>query len=234
VHDLGVPSPHIGQLIAWSRDGDTTYYLKLVGVTKDFHFASMKNEIKPFAFIMNNNRVSNLTLKLSSQNMPSAMDGITRQWKAVAPGRPLQYFFLDETYARLYQSETNFQKLFFVLVVLSIVIACLGLFGLAAFTAQQRTKEIGIRKVLGASVAGITALLSRDFLKLVLISVVIATPVTWWAMSRWLDNYTYRIQISWLVFIMAGILAVIIALATVSFQSLRSAMMNPVTSLRSE
>ena len=106
--------------------------------------------------------------------------------------------------------------------------------GLSAYNILQRTKEIGIRKVLGASVAGITALLSRDFLKLVLISVVIATPVTWWAMSRWLDNYTYRIQISWLVFIMAGILAVIIALATVSFQSLRSAMMNPVTSLRSE
>ena len=153
----------------WGTDGDTSYYVKVIGVAKDFHFASFKNEIKPFAFCKYScgARII-LTVKLSTQNISATIQQIENKWKAFAPDKPLQYFFLDETFAQLYKAETNFQKVFIVLVILSIVIACLGLFGLAAFTAEQRTKEIGIRKVLGASVARITTMLSKDFLKLVI------------------------------------------------------------------
>ncbi|HEY6976475.1 MAG TPA: ABC transporter permease, partial [Chitinophagaceae bacterium] len=182
VKDLAVPSPVIGQRLLWSTDADTNYYVKVIGVTKDFHFASFRSEIKPFAFVVNPRRADNLTIKLSTQNIPATIQQIENKWKQFAPEKPFQYFFLDETFATLYKAETNFQKIFVVLVILSIVIACLGLFGLAAFTAEQRTKEIGIRKVLGASVTRITAMLSKDFLKLVVISIVIATPLAWWAM----------------------------------------------------
>jgi len=234
VKDLGIKGAATGQQLVWGTDGDTTYFITVVGVVKDFHFASFKNEIKPFIFINEPSRRAYLTVKLSTQNTAGTLAQIESQWKAIAPGKPMQYFFLDETFSRLYQSEASFQKIFIVLVILSIVIACLGLFGLAAFATEQRTKEIGIRKVLGASTAGITALLSKDFLKLVIVSIVIATPLAWWAMSVWLQHYVYRITISWWIFLLAGLLAVIIALATVSFQAIKAAIANPVKALRSE
>ncbi len=234
VKDLAVPSPVIGQRLEWGRDVDTSYYVKVVGITEDFHFASFRNEIKPFAFVINPRRAENLTVKLSTQNISGTLRQIENKWKLFAPGRPIQYFFLDETFAQLYKAETNFQKVFIVLVILSIVIACLGLFGLAAFTAEQRTKEIGIRKVLGASVAGITTMLSKDFLKLVIISIIIATPLAWWAMNLWLQNYAYRIQINGWIFLIAGLLSVLIAIITVSFQAIKAAIVNPVKSLRTE
>jgi len=231
---LAVPSPVIGQRLEWGRDVDTSYYVKVVGITEDFHFASFRNEVKPFAFVVNPRRAENLTVKLSTQNISATIQQIENKWKLFAPGRPIQYFFLDETFAQLYKAETNFQKVFIVLVILSIVIACLGLFGLAAFTAEQRTKEIGIRKVLGASVAGITTMLSKDFLKLVIISIIIATPLAWWAMNLWLQNYAYRIQINGWIFLIAGLLSVLIAIITVSFQAIKAAIVNPVKSLRTE
>ena len=234
VKDLGVPSPATGQRILWGSDGDTNYYCKIIGVAKDFHFASFKSEIKPFAFVAIPGRVDNLTVKLSTQNLSSTIQQIESKWKAFAPDRPIQYSFLDETFAQLYKSEANFQSVFIVLVILSIVIACLGLFGLAAFTAEQRTKEIGIRKVLGASVAGITAMLTKDFLKLVIVSIVIASPLAYLAMNKWLQNYAYRIHINWWIFLIAGILAVLIAIFTISFQAIKAAIANPVKSLRSE
>ncbi|HEX5154424.1 MAG TPA: ABC transporter permease [Parafilimonas sp.] len=234
VKDLGVPSPSIGQRVLWGSDGDTSYYMKIVGVAKDFHFASFKNEIKPFAFIVNPRRTANLTIKLSTQNLSSTLKQIENTWKTFAPDRPIQYSFLDETFARLYKSESNFQKIFIVLVILSIVIACLGLFGLSAFAAEQRTKEIGIRKVLGASVAGIAAMLSKDFLKLVIISIFIATPLAYLCMHKWLQDYAYRIEISGWVFLVTGVLAVLIAVITMSFQAVKAAVANPVESLRTE
>lgn len=234
VKDLGVPSPVIGQRIQWGSDGDTSYYVKLIGVTKDFHFASFRNEIKPFAFLAIPRRLDNLTVKLSPQNVPSTIREIKSRWKQFAPDRPLQYYFLDETFAQLYKAESNFQKVFIVLVTLSIVIACLGLFGLAAFTAERRTKEIGIRKVLGASVVNISAMLSKDFLKLVLISIVIATPLAWWAMYVWLQDYAYRIQINGWIFFFAALLSILIAVVTISFQAIKAAIANPVKSLRTE
>src|SRR5258706_3099979 len=126
----------------WGNDGDTNYFVRLIGITKDFHFASFRNEIKPFAFIENPRRADHLTVKLSPQNISATLQQIENKWKQFAPDRPLQYFFLDETFAQLYKAETNFQKVFIVLVILSVLIACLGLFGLATFTAEQRTKEI--------------------------------------------------------------------------------------------
>jgi putative ABC transport system permease protein len=234
IKDLGVPSPVIGQQIQWGNDGDTVYYVKVIGVAKDFHFSSFKNEIKPFAFLVNYRRLDNLTVKLSGQNITSTLGQIENKWKGFAPGRPVQYFFLDETFAQLYKAEKNFQQVFIVLVVLSIVIASLGLFGLATFTAQQRIKEIGIRKVLGAGVANITAMLSKDFLKLVVISIVIATPLAWWAMNHCLQDYAYRIHINGWIFLIAGVLSVLVAVVTVSFQAIKAAMANPVKSLRTE
>jgi putative ABC transport system permease protein len=148
--------------------------------------------------------------------------------------KPFEYYFLDQTFNSIYKAETRLATLFGAFTAFALFIACLGLFGLAAFTAEARTKEIGVRKVLGASVSSIVALLSKDFLKLVLIAIVIASPVAWYAMNRWLQDFAYRIEIEWWVFALAGLLAVGIALLTVSFQSVKAALMNPVKSLRSE
>jgi putative ABC transport system permease protein len=234
VKDLGIRAPAIGQRVLWSTDGDTSYYLKLIGIARDFHFTSFRSEIKPFAFVAIPRRSDNLTIKLSTQNLSSTMRQIENAWKLFVPERPFQYSFLDETFTRLYKAEINFQKVFIVLVILSIVIACLGLFALATFTAQQRTKEIGIRKVLGASVAGITTMLTKDFLKLVFISIFIASPMAYFAMNKWLQNYAYHVQINGWIFLIAGIVAVLIAVITISFQAIKAAIANPVKSLRTE
>jgi putative ABC transport system permease protein len=148
--------------------------------------------------------------------------------------RAFEYYFLDETYAKLYQSEERFQKVFINLVILGIIIACLGLLGLTTFSAQQRVKEIGVRKVLGASVPHVVALLSKDFLKLVLIALVLAVPVAWWLMNEWLKDFAYRINIEWWIFLVAAVIAIIIAFVTISTQAIKAAISNPVKSLRTE
>ena len=234
VKDLGIPAPVLGSRLEWGNDGDTLYFVKVIGVVKDFHFASFKNEIKPFAFFKMPNRYDYLTLKLSGKDIAGTIKQIESRWKSFSPDRPFQYFFLDETFSQLYKAEANFQKVFIVLVALSIIISCLGLFGLAAFTAEQRTKEIGIRKVLGASVTRITTMLSTDFLKLVIISIVVASPIAWWAMSQWLQNYAYRIRINFWTFLIAGALSILMAIITLSFQAIKAALANPVKSLRTE
>jgi putative ABC transport system permease protein len=152
----------------------------------------------------------------------------------MAPGRPFRYRFMDESFNNMYNNEQRVGKIAFTFAVLAIIIACLGLFGLATYMAEQRTKEIGIRKVLGASVQGIVQLLSIDFLKLVAISFVFAAPAAWYFMNRWLQDFAYRINISWWVFAVAGVLAIVIALVTVSYQAIKAALANPVQSLRTE
>ena len=152
----------------------------------------------------------------------------------MASGMPFSYRFLDDSFNEMYNSEQRVGKIAMIFSILAIFIACLGLFGLATFIAEQRTKEIGIRKVLGASVNGIVQLLSKDFLKLVLIAFVIAVPISWWAMHRWLQDFAYRINISWWIFIIAGFLALVIALLTISFQAIKAAIANPVKSLKTE
>ena len=234
VKDLGVTAPAVGKQILWNSDADTMYYVTIVGVAKDFHFTSLRNEIKPFAFVNNSNRPANFTIKLSTDNVQSSLAQIENTWKKFLAERDFEYYFLDETYAKLYQSEERFQKVFISLVILGIIIACLGLLGLATFSAQQRVKEIGVRKVLGASVPHVVALLSKDFLKLVLIALVLAIPVAWWLMNEWLKDFAYRINIEWWIFLIAAIIAIIIAFVTVSTQAIKAAISNPVKSLRTE
>jgi len=234
VKDLGIPEPVVGKQILWGNDADTMYYATVVGVAKDFHFTSLRNQIKPFVFVNIPGRVSNFTIKLSTNNIKQTISQLETTWKKFSADRPFEYNFLDETYAGLYQSETRFQKVFVSLVVLGIIIACLGLFGLATFAAQQRVKEIGIRKVLGASVSNLIGLLSKDFLKLVIIALILAIPIAWFAMNRWLQDFAYRVNIHWWVFIIAAVITVLIAWITISTQAFKAAAANPVKSLRNE
>jgi putative ABC transport system permease protein len=202
-------------------------------VVEDFHFASMKQSIGPL-IIFPEAWGNVLLVKLSGSNLPTTLQALETSWRSIVPDRPFEYSFMDEEFNQLYASETRTGQIFSVFAFLSIFLACLGLFGLSAYTTAQRTKEIGVRKVMGASVFSIVGLLSRDFLRLVLIAIALASPIGWFAMNRWLSNFAYRIAIDWWVFVLAGLLAVGIALLTVSFQSIKAALMNPVKSLRSE
>jgi putative ABC transport system permease protein len=174
------------------------------------------------------------TLKIEAKNVPATISAIQSRWRALAPERPFNYVFVDETFNKQYASEVTFGNLFVNFAVLAIFISCLGLLGLASYSTIQRTREIGIRKVLGASVSGIVNMLSQEFLILVLISALIAFPLAWFTMHNWLQDFAYRITISWWIFVFAGVLALVIAFTTVSFQAIKAALTNPVKSLRSE
>jgi putative ABC transport system permease protein len=234
VKDLAITGPVVGKQLLWTMDKDTAYYVTVVGVMKDFHFTSMRNKIKPFAFVNSPETERGFTIKLSGNNLSGTIAQLQDKWNALYPDKPFSYSFLDETFNKLYESEARFQKVFISLVVLGIMIACLGLFALATFAAQQRVKEIGVRKVLGASVMGVVVLLSKDFMKLVVIALILAAPLGWYTMNRWLENFAYQIKIQWWVFPLAGSLAIIIALCTVSFHAIKAALAKPVESLRAE
>ena len=234
VQDLGVPSPSVGQQIVWAENDDTTYYATVVGVVKDFHFTSMRSEIKPFAFVVTPQRFDRMAVKIKSSHPDEVIIQIEQVWNQQVPGRLFDYYFLDSSIEGLYRADQNFKTVFSSFTILAIIIACLGLVGLAAFAAEQRTKEIGIRKVLGATIADVVNLLSKDFLVLVLIASVISFPIAWWTMNRWLEGFAYRISLQWWVFVLAAAIAFIIAWATVSYQAIKAALANPVGSLRSE
>ncbi|MBE7170862.1 MAG: ABC transporter permease [Williamsia sp.] len=234
VRELALRSPVIGKQLLWSRDGDTSYYTTVIGIVKDFHFTSLRNQIKPFAMLAAPRAGGTITVKLSGNNIPETLTRIGNAWKGFSAERAIEYSFLDEAFAQLYQSERRFQKVFVSLVILGIVIACLGLLGLATFAAQQRVKEIGIRKVLGASVSSVVVLLSKDFLKLVVVALFIAWPIGWYAMNEWLKDFTYRVDVEWWIFVLAAIIAVAIAFLTVSFQTIKAALTNPVKTMRTE
>ncbi len=175
-----------------------------------------------------------IAIKLAAGNPQPAIAAIQKIYDQTAPTYPFQFTFLDQDFDRLYNNEQKQGVLFTIFAVLAIFIACLGLFGLALYSTEQRRKEIGIRKVLGASVGGLVTLLSSDFLKLVLLANVLAWPLAWWAMHKWLEEFTYRVELNALIFILAGIIALIIAVFTVSFQALKVAVANPVNALRDE
>ncbi|GAB3995493.1 ABC transporter permease [Spirosoma daeguense] len=206
----------------------------IVGVVKDFHFESMRQKIEPAVFYYRPSQMYAMYVKTTGQDAQQAVAATQRSFKQYNPDFPFDYAFLDESFNRLYKSEQQTGQLFNLFAGIAILISCLGLFGLATYTAQVRTREIGVRKVLGASVTGIIELLAKDFIKLVLISIVIATPIAWYAMSLWLSDFAYRTDVQWWVFLLAGFVALVIALLTVSFQSIKAALMNPVKSLRSE
>jgi putative ABC transport system permease protein len=207
----------------------------IIGIAKDFNFNSLHHKIETLTMEVKKEwGYSEMSVRIDGNHAQQALNYISNVWSKMVPDLFFDYTFLDDHFAKLYQSDKQVSVVMSILAGLAIFIACLGLFGLATFTAQRRTKEIGIRKVVGASVFQITALLSKDFLKLVLISFIIAVPVAWIGMSKWLEDFAYRINISVWVFVVAGICAIAIALLTISFQSIKAALANPVKSLRSE
>lgn len=208
---------------------------RIVGVVENFNFASLHQPIGAYAFHNHTNEgTSYVLVRFNSADLSNTLSRLKSTFSKVAPNLDFNYSFLDQNLARLYEREKRTSRVSIIFSLLAIVIACLGLFGLAAFTSEQRKKEIGVRKVLGASAVGITQMLSKDFLKLVLIALVIAFPVAFWVMSKWLEGFAYRIDISWFVFALSGIIAILVAMATVSFQAISAAIANPVKSLRTE
>ena len=212
---------------------------KIIGVIGDFHFESLHQKIVPIILInpatsANQSFFNSFSVKVSGNNVNATIAGIEKTWKRYLPELPFQYTFLDENFAQLYDSEQRQGTIFTTFACIAIFIACLGLFGLSAFTISQRIKEIGVRIVLGAKVNSIVGLLSKDFLKLVLIAAVIAFPVAWYAMTHWLEDFAYRISIHWWVFVLAAGMALVVALVTVGYHAFRAALANPVKSLRSE
>jgi len=212
---------------------------RVIGVMADFHFESLQHAIVPMILLNppttpTNSSFNSLSIKLAGNNIPASLASVEKIWKTYMPEIPYQYTFLDENFNKMYQSEQRQETIFTVFACIAIFIACLGLFGLSAFEITQRIKEIGIRKVLGAKVSSIVTLLSKDFLKLVLVATIIAFPIAWYAMSHWLQDFAYRIDIHWWVFLLSAILALIVALITVSFQAIKAAMSNPAKSLRTE
>lgn len=207
---------------------------KIIGVVKDFHFTSLKEPIRPLIISTKQGDRRLALIKLSSQNLPAAIDRIKKIYTAAAPGYPYEYNFLDDKFNQLYASEIKQERLLSIFSVIAICIACLGLFGLASYTATKRAKEIGVRKVIGSSVKNIVFLLSKDLLKPVLLGTIIAIPVGYYVMEKWLQSFAYKTAINWWLFAIAVFLAVIIAMLTVSFQAIKAAVANPVKSLRTE
>jgi len=213
--------------------GENVVPFHVVGILKDFNYNSMREKVGPVVLRLRDNR-NTMAVRLTPGDMYSKVRLIESKWKELFPGMPFSYTFMDNDFDKLYRAEARTGSVFITFAVFAILIACLGLFGLVTYAAEQRTREIGIRKVLGASTGGLMTLLSKDFLKLVLIASLIAFPIAWWAMNNWLESFAYRIGISWWIFIVAGGSAILIALVTVSIQTIRAAVANPVKSLRSE
>ncbi len=206
----------------------------VIGVVKDFNFFSLHSEIGPLIMSIQSDQFYYLLIRIKPQNIPGTIDFIERTWKNIVPGRPFDYSFLEKHFDDIYKNEQQTEQLFGFFSFLAIFIACLGLFGLASYTVEQRTKEIGVRKVLGASVSGVVLLLSKDFLKLVLTATIVAVPVSYYIMSNWLLDFAYRINISPLIYLLVGLTVFAIALITISFQAIKAAISNPIKSLRYE
>ena len=210
------------------------YRNQVVGVVKDFHFANMRHKIEPIMMYYQANAQRNLVVKLDTKDLSNTIALMGEGWKKVNPQFPFEYTFFDQDFAQQYQSEETFAQLVQVFTWLAIFIACLGLLGLSAFNAEQRTKEIGIRKILGASVNQIVVLLSKEFTILVVLSSVIAAPLAGFLMENWLQDFAYRIQLSWVDFALAGLIALAIALITNAYHAIKTAISNPTEALRWE
>jgi len=227
VKEIGLKNPIGKRFRMWKTNGT------IIGVVKDFHFASMREKISPSIFYYTKD-LNSMYIKTDGRNAQKAINAAQDQFKQYNGQYPFDYTFLDDIFNNLYKGEQREGTLFNYFAGIAIMISCLGLLGLAAFTAQVRTREIGVRKVLGATVSEIIGLLAKDFIKLVLIAIAIAIPAAWFSMNKWLEDFAYRINIGWYVFVLAGLTAIIIAFITISFQSVKAALANPVKSLRSE
>jgi putative ABC transport system permease protein len=230
---FGFDEPIGKKLTEYDIQGNPERSFEVIGVVKDFHFESLREHISALALRLGNSR-GRIAFRLQTENVPEVIAALEEKWKALAPDQPFSYSFLDERFEDTYRAEQKMGNIFTAFACLAIFTACLGLFGLAAYTASQRTKEIGIRKVLGASVVDVVALLSKDFTLLVIMAILVATPVTYLAMRLWLQDFAYRVDIGWGTFIIAGVAALLIAWLTVSYQSVKAALANPVNSLRNE
>ncbi|HKC35941.1 MAG TPA: ABC transporter permease [Chitinophagaceae bacterium] len=235
----GTPEKAIGQPMSWNEwvPADTLHTVKkgkVIGVVQDYHYKSLHEKLATSVIQLYPQVAVKVAVKLKTANMKTTIAYINSIWTQFSPGYPLDYKFMDESYGAMYKSEEKLASLLWIFTMMAIFVGCMGLFGLAAFSAEQRTKEIGIRKVLGASVFNIMGLLSKRFVILILVASLIAFPVAWWAMNNWLRDFPYRITISWWMFAIAALAALVIALITVSFQSIKAAIANPVKSLRTE
>jgi ABC-type antimicrobial peptide transport system permease subunit len=206
----------------------------VVGVLKDFNDRSLRQSVAPLIVTTNITMYRQAAIKLATTNIASTMQSIKKIWQQTFPDYVYEYRFLDDKIDSFYKQENQLSQLYKIFAAIAIFLSCLGLYGLASFMAVQRIKEVGIRKVLGASAGNIVYLFSKEFIMLIAIAFVIATPIAWYFMHQWLEDYAYRIDVSWMIFFVSGIIAIVIALLTISFQAIKAAMANPVKSLRSE
>ena len=231
---LGVSANEaLGMQISQDIDLENPEYYTIIGVLKDFHYESLRENIGALCLSMNRS-TGLMAVKLSPGNFSQTISNIEGIWKSLAPGQPFNYRFMDDSFNTVYDAEQRLGRIFMVFSILSILIACLGLFGLATFNAQKRTKEIGVRKVLGATVGQVSLRLTTDFLKMVILAVTISLPLGWYIMSKWLQDFSYRIEVQWWMLLLAALIAITIAVLTVSYQSIKAAIVNPIKSLRTE
>jgi putative ABC transport system permease protein len=233
---LGSTAEAIGKTLSWPtwRNPDSLKTGPVIGVVKDFHYKSLHEKIEPAVLQIYPQAYSKVAVKVTGTDIEKALGQIRNLWSRYSPEYPIEYNFLDESFGKMYKGEDKLKTLLTLFTAITIFVSCLGLLGLAANAAERRKKELGVRKVLGATVEGLVMLLSKDLVKLVLISVLLASPVAWYFMNEWLDDFPYRITISWWMFAVAGALAVVLALLTVSFQTVKAALSNPVKNLRTE
>jgi len=223
------------QVVGLRLPVDSAHPLTVIGVVKDFNFKSLKQQIDPLTFVLDKNfNINYILVKVQPTNTVATMAQIKAAWKSVTPDSEFQGSFLDENVNRQYHREETLTQLFMIGAVIAISLSSLGLLAMVILILSRRVKEIGIRKVLGASLSSIIMLIAKDFLLLVLVATLLATPIAWYAMQKWLQSFAYRIDVQWYVFLAAGILAVGIAFVTIGIQAIRTAMANPVNSLRSE
>jgi putative ABC transport system permease protein len=234
-NNLSLPLDKAVGTILHSQAGDgTPISFEIAGVMKDYNYSSLREKVKPLMLVYGEEEGSDIIANINSKNYSGLLSKLETVWQKDVPAVPFEYSFMDDVVQKQYDAEIMMSNIINSFTLMAIIISSLGLFGLAAFSAEQRTKEIGVRKVLGASVFSLTRLLSKDFLKLVVVAMVIATPIAWWAMDKWLRAFAYRVPITWWMFALAGLIAMTIALLTVSFQAIRAAVANPVKSLRTE
>jgi putative ABC transport system permease protein len=236
IKEIGFASPQaaVGQNVYFEYNGQKSTF-EIIGVVKDFHFEDLHLSITPYGYSLSSDNMFNyMVVHAKPGDVSSLIKTLGATWHNLNPNEPFEYSFLDKDFQKNYDAENKLSAIVGYFTIIAILISCLGLFGLATFSAEQRIKEIGVRKVLGASVTNIVTLLSKDFLKLVGISIVIASPIAWFVMNKWLQEFAYRIHISWIVFLITTLIAIMIALITISFQAIKAAIANPVDSLRSE
>jgi len=235
---FGTPQKALGQRLYWHPWGasnpDSLKIGQVIGVVRDFNYKSLYDKVETTVLQIFPDAAWKVAVKMKTASIGTTINQVRNVWNKFTPEYPIEYKFLDENFEQMYNAEDKLKSLLWIFTSIAIFVGCLGLFGLAAYSAERRKKEVGIRKVLGASVQGVVLLLSKDFIKLVLISLMIASPVAYYFMHYWLQDFAYRINISWWVFAIAGLSAVLIALVTVSFQAIKAAIANPVKSLRTE